>query len=129
LSSRSGPRAGYSLFPNADEFTDGRLNGSEAHRPIVRVSLNAKAFGALQNGRLSSGGEFPAGSVVFKELRSRADAPTTTYAVMYKDAGSAFAGNPWIWAEFRPDGSVQYSLSNRGAACTGCHLRDPEAIP
>jgi hypothetical protein len=93
LSSRSGPRAGYSLFPNADEFTDGRLNGSEAHRPIVRVSLNAKAFGALQNGRLSSGGEFPAGSVVFKELRSRADAPTTTYAVMYKDAGSAFAVN------------------------------------
>jgi hypothetical protein len=121
------PFAGYTVFLNADEFTDGRLNGSEAHRPIVRVSLNATAFGALQNGRLPPGGGFPAGSVVFKEVRSRADAPTTRYAVMYKDAGSAFAGNGWVWAEFRPDGSVQYSVSNRGTACTGCHLREQGA--
>lgn len=118
------PFTAYTVFPNADEFTDGRLNGSEAHRPIVRVSLNARALGALPNGRLPAGAEFPAGSVIFKEIRARADAPTTLYAVMYKDPGNALAGNGWVWAEFRPGGAAAYGVSSRGAACTSCHLRE-----
>ncbi len=124
LVTESDPFATYTVFPNTEEFTDGRLNGSEAHRPIVRVSLNARALGALRNGRLPPGSEFPDGSVIFKEVRSRADAPTTTYAVMYKDAGNTLAGNGWVWAEFRPDGAPAYAVSNRGAACTSCHLRE-----
>ena len=116
--------SGYALFPNVAEFTEGRLNGSEAHRPIVRVILNAVAVGALQNGRLPTNSQFPTGSVIVKEVRTRADATVTTYAVMYKDAGNTRAGNGWLWAEFAPSGAAGYSVSNRGAGCTSCHQRE-----
>ncbi len=114
----------YTAFPNADEFTTGRLNGSEAHRPVIRVSLNATAAGALQNGRLPPGGTFPDGSIVFKEIKSSATAPATLYAVMVKDRANSLAGNGWLWAEYGPTGSVIISISNRGSACTSCHLRE-----
>ena len=118
------PLPEYTIFPNVEEFTAGRLNGSEAHRPIVRVSMNARALGVLQSGRLPTAGEFPDGSIILKEVRPRADARATVYAVMYKDAGNTLAGGGWLWAEFAPDGSVAYSISNRGTACTGCHQRE-----
>jgi hypothetical protein len=87
---------------------------------MIRVSLNARAVAALQNGRLPAGSRFPDGSVVFKEILGPAGA-ATVYAVMYKANGDARAGNGWLWAEIAPNGSVAYSLSNRGAACTACH--------
>ncbi len=118
------PFPAYTLFPDAEEFTTGRLNGSEAHRPTVRVSLNARAMAALQGDRLPAGAHFPDGSVILKEIRPRADSPAVLYAVMYKDGGNALAGDGWLWAEFRPDGSVGYSISERGAGCTSCHRRE-----
>jgi hypothetical protein len=124
LITQTDPLTAYTLFPNVEEFTVGRLNGSEAHRPIVRVSINARALGALQSGRLPTAAQFPAGSIILKEIRPRADAPATLYAVMYKDVGNTLAGNGWLWAEFSPDGSVGYSVSNRGTACTSCHQRE-----
>lgn len=124
LITQTDPLTEYTLFPNVEEFTVGRLNGSEAHRQIVRVSLNARALGALQSGRLPPAAQFPDGSIILKEVRPRADAPATVYAVMYKDAGNTLAGNGWLWAEFAPDGSVEYSVSNRGTACTSCHQRE-----
>src|SRR5882672_8799873 len=79
------PFATYGLFPNADEITSGTLNGSSAHHPLVRTSLNATALGALQNGKLPAGAKFP-------------------------------------------NGSIGYSITNRGAGCTSCHSleRGPE---
>ena len=74
LVTRDDPFGAYRLFPNADEFATGRLNGSEAHRPVIRVSLNAIAFGALQNGRLPAGSRFPNGSIVFKAIGPSAGA-------------------------------------------------------
>jgi hypothetical protein len=124
LITQTDPLTAYTLFPNVEEFTVGRLNGSEAHRPIVSVSINARALGALQSGRLPTAAQFPAGSIILKEIRPRADAPATLYAVMYKDVGNTLAGNGWLWAEFSPDGSVGYSVSNRGTACTSCHQRE-----
>jgi hypothetical protein len=124
LITRTESLAQYALFPNAEEFTAGRLNGSEAHSSIVRVSINARAFGALQSGRLPAASQFPNGSVILKEIRPRADAPVTVYAVMYKDADNPLAGDRWLWAEFSPDGSVGYSVLNKGAACTSCHQRE-----
>ena len=124
LVTQTDPFGRYTVFPNADEFTTGRLNGSEAHRPVIRVSLNAIAAGALQNGRLPSGGRFPDGSIVFKEIRPTATASPTLYAVMVKDSANSLAGNGWLWAEYGPTGSVTFSISNRGSACTSCHLRE-----
>jgi hypothetical protein len=99
LITQTDPFTAYTLFPNVEEFTEGRLNGSEAHRPIVRVSVNARALGVLQGGRLPTGAQFPDGSIILKEVRPRADAPATLYAVMYKDGGNALAGHGWLWAE------------------------------
>src|SRR5712664_475295 len=48
------PFSTYSLFPNAEAVTSGTLNGSSAHQPMVRVSMNAKALSVLQNGKLPS---------------------------------------------------------------------------
>jgi hypothetical protein len=118
------PFTSYTAFPNAEELATGRLNGSEAHPSIVRVSLNATAAGALQNGRLAPGGSFPDGSIVFKEIRPVVGAAPTLYAVMVKDRGSDLSGNGWLWAEFTPAGSTVFSISRRGNGCTTCHQRD-----
>lgn len=120
LVTKTEPFSAYRLFPNADEIASGTLNGSSAHRPLVRTSLNATALGALQNGRLPNGTAFPNGSIVFKEVRT--DGGTTvTYAIMYKSPANRLAGGGWLWAELSPTGTVGYSVSNRGGGCTGCH--------
>lgn len=124
LVSQTDPFSRYTLLPNAEEFATGRLNGSEAHRPIIRVSFNAVAASALQGGRLPSGATFPNGSIVFKEIKPSASAATTLYAVMVKDAGNPLAGDGWLWAEYGPSGSVTYSVNSRGGACTSCHRRE-----
>ena len=116
------PFTSYALFPNADSVTMGTLNGSNAHQPLVRVSLNATALGALQGDTLPAGSSFPNGSVVFKQIISGGQ--TTLYAVMRKDSASANAGNGWLWAEYGTDGSVVYSVENNGSACISCHLRE-----
>ena len=117
------PFSRYTVLPNAEELTTGRLDGSEAHRPIVRVSLNAAAMGSLQNGRLAPGAKFADGSIVLKEVRSSATAATSLYVVMMKDSGNPLAGEGWLWAEYGATGSVAFSISNRGSACTSCHRR------
>lgn len=124
LVSQTDPFARYTLLPNAEEFATGRLNGSEAHRPVIRVSFNAVAAGVLQGGRLPSGATFPAGSIVFKEIKPNATAAATLYAVMIKDTGNPLAGDGWLWAEYGPSGSVTYSVNSRGAACISCHRRE-----
>ncbi len=110
------PFGSYSLFPNADAI----LSGTPFHGPMDRVSMNAKAFAALQNGKLPPGTRFPDGSVIFKEIITNRGT-TTTYSVLYKDAGNQQAADGWLWAEFSPSGTVGYSINNRGAVCTSCH--------
>lgn len=118
------PLPSYTNFPAVEEFTTGRLNGSEAHRPVIRVRLNATARDALSGGRLPSGARFPDGAIVVKEIRPAAGTPPTLYAVMVKDARNTHAGDGWLWAEYGPTGSVAYSVERRGVACTSCHRRE-----
>jgi len=123
LITRDDPFTAYRNFPSTDEFTTGRLDGSEAHRPVVKVSLNSIAFGALQGGKLPAGARFPNGSVVFKQVLNNAGGSPTLYAVMRRDEGGPVSGSGWQWAEYAPDGSVAYSISSRGGVCISCHLR------
>ena len=113
----------YTPFPNLDTSADGTLTASSAHQPVIRVSLNDVAAGALQNGKLPQGASFPDGSVIFKEVLGT-NGLVNVYAVIYKDRRNSLAGNGWLWAELRPTGSVEYSVRNRGSACTGCHALD-----
>ncbi|MFN0152267.1 MAG: hypothetical protein ACKVU1_16305 [bacterium] len=116
------PFAGYTLFPNADSVVAGRLNGSEAHGPLVRVSLNAKAASALVDGKLPVDGSFPDSSIVFKELRS--GTTPTYYAIMYKDRDNPLAANGWVWGEYRTSGSIVGSVMNGANGCAACHMRE-----
>jgi len=113
------PFTSYTLFPNADSVTSGTLNGSTAHQPLIRVSMNDTAFSVLQAGVLPPGTRFPNGSVVFKEIITGGQ--TSLYAVMMKDTASEFAGNGWLWAEYYPDGRVAISVEGNGSACVACH--------
>jgi hypothetical protein len=115
------PFTTFTLFPNTDSLISGRLEGSEAHQPLVRVSMNAKALTALVSDTLPDGATFPDSSIIFKEVRG--SSTIFFYAVMYKDRDNPLAANGWLWGEYRsngldfPNGSIQRS----GANCVGCH--------
>ena len=112
----------YVPFPDLDTSPNGVLNASSAHQPLIRVGLNQVAAAALQNGRLSSG-SFPDGSVIVKEVLGT-NGVVNLYVVMFKDRSNRLAANGWLWAELRPTGGAEYSVQNRGAACTACHALD-----
>jgi hypothetical protein len=114
------PFRSYRPFPNLDTSADGTLTASSAHQPVIRVSMNDVASSALQNGKLPQGASFRDSSVIFKEVLGTSGL-VNVYAVMYKDARNSLAGNGWLWAELRPTGGTEYSVRNRGSACTGCH--------
>lgn len=116
------PFTSHKLFPNVDSVTSGTLNGSTAHQPLVRVSMNATAFSALQNGSLPTGTSFPDSSVIFKQIIMNGQ--TVLYAVILKDRQSPLSSNGWLWAEYQPNGSVAISVNNRGSGCIACHSRE-----
>jgi len=119
LVTQTQPFTSYVLFPRVDSVGSGTLNGSNAHRPLVRVRMNATAYGALQNDTLPSGDTFPDGSILLKEIIENGE--VTLYAIMVRDRENPLAGAGRLWAELRPDGDVFYSITNRGEGCVGCH--------
>jgi hypothetical protein len=122
LVTETDPFTAYTLFPDVDSLVAGTLNGSTAHRPMVRVSLNARALGALHGGQLPNGASFPEGSVVFKQIVESGE--TTLYAVMLKASQHPYATGGWLWGEYRPGGTVAISFAERGKGCIGCHERE-----
>ena len=71
-------------------------------------------------GKVRAGASFPDSSIIVKELSN--GSTIDMYAVMMKLRGSSSAGfDGWIWAEFAPDGTVRYSTTGRGGACSSCH--------
>lgn len=117
-----GGRAQYAPFPGVDSVTAGSLNGSSAHRPLVRVRINARAEDALVNGFLPSGGSFPDGAVILKEILDSGG--VSLLAVMKKDRRNELSAGGWLWAEYEPDGAVFISVTARGSGCIGCHMRE-----
>ena len=119
---QSEPFDSYTLFPNVDSVTSGTLNGSTAHQPLVRVSMNPSALATLKNHKLPSGGSFPDGSIILKQII--AGGQTVLLTIIYKDHSNVLAGNGWLWAEYQPDGTVAFSIDNRGSGCVDCHMRE-----
>jgi hypothetical protein len=122
LVTQTAPFSAYPLFPRVDSVTIGTLNGSTAHRPLVRVRMNPAAFSILQDGRLPTGAMFPDGSILLKEIIS--GGTTTLYAMIYKDRTNPLAASGWLWAEYQPGGTVVFSISERGSGCVSCHMRE-----
>jgi len=120
LVTQTQPIGSYILFPLADSVASGTLNGSQAHQPLVRVSMNATAYNSLRGDTLPAGQSFADGSIIAKQIIEGGE--TTLYAIMYKDATNSLAGNGWLWAEISPTGTVFFSITNRGNGCTSCHL-------
>jgi hypothetical protein len=119
LVTQTEPFTSYVLFPLADSVTSGTLNGSNAHRPLVRVSMNATAYNALQGDTLPAGSMFPDSSIIFKQIIGQGE--TILYAIMYKERNNPRAGNSWLWAELEPGGGVLFSITRAGSGCTSCH--------
>lgn len=122
LITRRDPFTAYTMFPLADSITSGTLNGSNAHQPLVTVRLNQTALSSLQSGRLPAGSAFADGSIIVKQII--VGGQTAVIAVLYKDTGNPLAGEGWLWSEFQPDGTPLFSITTRGANCTGCHMRE-----
>jgi len=85
-----------------------------------KLLFNQTAFDALDStGRLPVGGTFPEGSLVVKDILK--GGTTDLYAIMYKKPGSSNAGEGWLWNEFKPNGDIVISVSDKGKACISCH--------
>lgn len=98
-----------------------RASSSPHPETTIRVRYNAFAASQLDaTGRVKTGAVFPDSSVIVKELYN--GTTLSTIAVMAKFTGSQSAGfGGWVWAVYGADGSVQYSTTGRGGACSSCH--------
>lgn len=64
---------------------------------------------------------FPDESMIVKEIYNIKGGPLQSLAIMYKLRNASNNGSGWIWTEFNADGSVNYSSSEKGVQCIGCH--------
>lgn len=96
--------------------------GNSPHGGFVRVRFNQKAISAMNDSatRLSKT-FFPDESLIVKEVYGTSGGPLLEYAVMYKLPGAANSTSGWVWAEYLPDGSPEYSAINKGGECISCH--------
>ncbi len=95
---------------------------SSPHDKFMRVKFNAKAFSALGTDRkLPQGGTFPDSSLIVKEISSTQSGSLNLYAVMYKIPKASNAGSGWVWAEYKPSGTVQAGAGLNGSKCVNCH--------
>ena len=96
--------------------------GNSPHGGFVRVRFNQKAISAMNDSatRLSKT-FFPDESLVVKEVYGTSGGPLLEYSVMYKVPGAANSGSGWVWAEYLPDGTTEYSAINKGDECISCH--------
>lgn len=86
----------------------GRTPSSAAHGDAVEIFINDVLADALAGGKL---GAWPEGSRIVKD--GYEDGEPHLVAAMEKRADG------WFWAEYDPDGEVNYSGAPK--VCTNCH--------
>ncbi|MFA6541617.1 MAG: hypothetical protein WCT99_08435 [Bacteroidota bacterium] len=112
--------AGFSFYKNRPD-TIAKAGGSGHPDPQLRTRYNSIAAQYLDgNGKVKAGTVFPDSSLIVKELFT--NGILTTYVYLFKKKNDTNAdANGWLWAESSPTGAPTYSVSNKGAGCTGCH--------
>lgn len=107
---------GFTYYQNAALLS---AAGASPHGSF-KLRFNATAQAALDStGELPSGGTFPTGSIIVKEVH--AGGSINLYAVMKKDPSNSNAGSGWLWGEYKTDGSTAFSISKKGDGCISCH--------
>jgi hypothetical protein len=120
LFDKSKTTTGFTYYKGDDTILPS--SPQSAHNAFFRVRFNATAQAALtDNGKLPAGGAFPDGSLIVKELYDSQTGGLALLAIMEKATGNSSAGANWLWAEYKPDGKLGYSVSKKGSGCTGCH--------
>lgn len=96
------------------------------HSGYILVKFNKIASASLNDSMiLPINKALPQGSMVVKEIYNKKGGVLSLYAIMLKDSTHVNSKNGWIWAEYNPDGSAAYSISNKGAGCVFCHAESP----
>lgn len=115
---------GYTWYKFSDENLP-RSSGSGHNFTFLRTRFNGIAANKLDSlGKIREGITFDEGSVIVKELINGSGG-LDRYAVLKKETDSQYADeNGWVWGYINSDGSVAETATNRGAACTGCHLQE-----
>jgi Cytochrome P460 len=120
-----------SLFNEANEsgytyYQSGNTISPAAQSPhgTYKLRFNSTALQALDgNSELPENGQFPNGSILVKEVYQ--NSTLSILAVMKKAPTDASAGDGWLWAEYRPDGSSAFSITAKGNGCISCHNDTP----
>jgi len=96
--------------------------GSNSPHGRFRTRYNARAAALLDaQGKVRAGASFPDSSLIVKEVYQGGALALT--AVMLKARTDPNArSDGWLWAEYRPDGLVAFSVRQGSGICTGCHL-------
>jgi len=111
---------GFSYYQNGNILA----GASASPHGSFKLRFNDVASGVLDSlGELPVGSNFPSGSILVKELFNGSS--IHQYAVMKKDPSNANAGNDWVWAEFRTDGSASFTTGKKGDGCISCHSGSP----
>lgn len=121
LHGKAANNSGAAWYKNSQAKLD-KAPASGHSDPKLRTWYNSAAAIMLDTaGQVISGSIFTNGSLIVKELFDASE-NLTHYAVMYKSSSSEFAdAHGWVWGEYSPSGSVEYSVDRKGASCTGCH--------
>lgn len=119
----------YYYYKHSPDILPTSEETERAHDNFMRVKFNHKAASVLNSdGHLPKGIMFPDSSIIVKEIYSEKNGPVELLAVMVKLKGAPNSAKDWLWAEYSPNGDVEYSVSKNGKVCVSCHKSNYDNI-
>ena len=120
---------GYVFYKNSPEWLRFTPRGG-GHAGWIRIRFNDIAAAALgADGKLPEGTEFPAGSIVVKEIKDQIYDTESGHAIMVKAPNATNANKAWVWGEYEADDSIIVSAASAGRSCIRCHSATQENSP
>jgi hypothetical protein len=113
-----------SFFPNTPSSIFNSGISDRAHGDQILMKVNQIAKDSINAGsKIPIGGSFQENSLIVKERYS--SGRLTQIIVMKKNKS---ATSTWLWGEYSPTGSIDYSITNNGSSCTGCHSKGKDFV-